>query len=110
GRALVSDATGGDCASGGAPGGAIVIPPCITDQATTAQAADCRRKAAENLRRTPKSWLKAALNLAAIDYTCPQQKDANGTAAMTVGSLYVKCRYRGPCALTLSPHADPLQD
>jgi len=61
-------------APGGEAGGASVIPPCITDQATTAHAADCRMKAAEIRWRSPKSAPKAALNLAAIDYTCPQQK------------------------------------
>jgi hypothetical protein len=40
-------------APGRAAGGASVIPPCITDQATTAQAADCRQNAAEILWRSP---------------------------------------------------------
>lgn len=61
-------------APGDGAGGASVIPPCITDQATMAQAADCRRKAADILRRNRPSWLKATLNLAAIDYTCPHKK------------------------------------
>jgi hypothetical protein len=61
-------------APGGEAGGVRVIPPCITDQATTAQAADCIKKAAEIRLRSPKSAPKAALNLAAIDYTYPQQK------------------------------------
>jgi hypothetical protein len=34
-------------APGREAGGANVMPPCITDQATTAHAADCRMKAAE---------------------------------------------------------------
>src|SRR5438477_2946062 len=94
GRAMVSDAAGGDCASGGAPGGAIVIPPCITDQATTAQAADCSQKAAETLWRSRESGCRVRWKVSAIDYTWflfgrTDQPYRNHDP----GSMYVKCRY-----------------
>src|SRR5205814_9159297 len=95
GRAMVSDAAGGDCASGGAPGGAIVIPPCITDQATTAQASDCSQKAAETLWRSRESGCRVRWKVSAIDYTWflfgrtdPPYRSHDP------GSMYVKCRRR----------------
>src|SRR5437016_573484 len=94
GRAMVSDAAGGDCASGGAPGGAIVIPPCITDQATTAQAADCSQKAAETLWRSRESGCRVRWRVSAIDYTWFLfGRTDQPYRSHDPGSMYVKCRY-----------------
>src|SRR5437763_1640616 len=94
GRAMVSDAAGGDCASGGAPGGAIVIPPCITDQATTAQASDCSQKAAETLWRSRESGCRVRWKVSAIDYTWFLfGRTDQPYRSHDPGSMYVKCRY-----------------
>src|SRR5438132_589944 len=94
GRAMVSDAAGGDGASGGAPGGAIVIPPCITDQATTAQAADCSQKAAETLWRSRESGCRVRWKVSAIDYTWFLfGRTDQPYRSHDPGSMYVKCRY-----------------
>ena len=91
---MVSDAAGGDCASGGAPGGAIVIPPCITDQATTAQAADCSQKAAETLWRSRESGCRVRWKVSAIDYTWFLfGRTDQPYRSHDPGSMYVKCRY-----------------
>src|SRR5437016_1632414 len=94
GGAMVSGATGGDCASGGAPGGAIVIPPCITDQATTAQASDCSQKAAETLWRSRESGCRVRWKVSAIDYTWFLfGRTDQPYRSHDPGSMYVKCRY-----------------
>ena len=92
---MVSDAAGGDCASGGAPGGAIVIPPCITDQATTAQASDCSQKAAETLWRSRESGCRVRWKVSAIDYTWFLfGRTDQPYRSHDPGSMYVKCRRR----------------
>src|SRR5437763_15724301 len=49
--------------------GGIVMPPCSTDQATTAQAPDCNKKAAETVWRSRESGFRVRWRVSAIDYT-----------------------------------------
>ncbi len=48
----VAGAVAGVPSEPGAGGGGMATPPCQTDQPTTAQAANCRQKATETLRRS----------------------------------------------------------
>jgi hypothetical protein len=57
-----------------AAGGGTAMLPCITDQATTAHATNCRQKAAETLWRRAQSRFGVAFSLSAIDYTCANNK------------------------------------
>src|SRR5213079_1761772 len=99
--------------------GGIVMPPCSTDQATTAQAPDCNKKAAETVWRSRESGFRVRWRVSAIDYTwfCSVGQ-TNRTGAMTPGSMYVKCRRRltgyvtagrGPFARPVSREWDAFQ-
>src|SRR5439155_16565175 len=75
--------------------GGSVMPPCSTDQPTTAQAPDCRQKAAETWRRSHESGFRVRWSVSAIDYTWFYSVgQTHRTGARTLRSMYVKCRRR----------------